>query len=162
MSPCTCNPETFPFRCSRHACLKNRHFWYVCRNSPHYDPRYDAVWQREFGAVPNLPPASEPRPVRERPPVVHGSPDPAHAGLVEQLWNLATAVKDFVADGLQTVSGEEYAARLEICESCHQRSENVCQACGCYLTLKARGRVFECPLNKWPVPVDDAASVVPY
>ena len=110
----------------------NRHFWHVCRNTPNYDPRYDNIWQQEFGVPADLPAR------------------PAEPPLVEQVWNFAKAMKDFVADGLQTVSSDEYAARLAVCEECNQRVENRCLLCGCYLSLKARGRAFTCPLEKWP------------
>jgi hypothetical protein len=71
--------------------------------------------------------------------------------LHRQAWNLARALADFVADGMKTVSEEEYQARLEICDGCDQRRGNRCLKCGCRLTLKARGRAFRCPLDKWPV-----------
>lgn len=70
-------------------------------------------------------------------------------GLSHQMWNLGNALKDFVADGLKTVSAEEYQARLQVCESCEYRVEDRCAQCGCYLTLKARGRAFECPDGRW-------------
>ena len=57
---------------------------------------------------------------------------------------------DFVADGLKTVSKQEYEARLKICDACDQRRGNRCLVCGCRLSLKARGRAFQCPLGKWP------------
>src|SRR4051794_12866533 len=103
MEKCTCNPETFPFHCLRHQCLKSRHFWVVCQSNPYYDPRHDDVWREEFGTNSAGPPAPA-----IAPPVL------------EQLWNLGSALKAFIADGLCTVSPEEYAARLEICESCDQ------------------------------------------
>src|SRR5258708_47825 len=69
--------------------------------------------------------------------------------LAERAWNLTCALATFVADGCQSVSAEEYAARLEICNTCPQRSENLCLMCGCYLPLKAQGRAMQCPLGKW-------------
>ena len=64
-------------------------------------------------------------------------------------WNLANSIKDFVADGLRTVDSEEYERRLKICDSCDRRDGNRCMECGCFLALKAKGRVFECPIGKW-------------
>jgi hypothetical protein len=73
-------------------------------------------------------------------------------GLASQAWNLATALAEFVADGCRTVSAEEYHRRLEICDTCDERRGNRCLKCGCRLSLKARGRAFRCPLDKWPAP----------
>ncbi|MBC8356991.1 MAG: hypothetical protein H8E66_33890 [Planctomycetes bacterium] len=71
-------------------------------------------------------------------------------GLARQAWNLAASLASFVADGCKTVTEQEYQARLEICDPCDQRHRNLCLKCGCSLSLKARGRAFQCPLNKWP------------
>ena len=70
--------------------------------------------------------------------------------LLRQAWNLATSLADFVADGCQTVTTQEYRQRLEICDACEQRRGNRCLKCGCRLSLKARGRAFQCPEGKWP------------
>ncbi len=78
------------------------------------------------------------------------STDATMPPVATQAWNLLNAVTDFVADGLKTVSREEYEARLAICEDCDQRRGNRCVKCGCHLTVKARGRAFLCPLRKWP------------
>jgi hypothetical protein len=67
-----------------------------------------------------------------------------------QAWNLARSLADFVADGMKTVSQQEYETRLKICDTCDQRRGNRCLKCGCRLSLKARGRTFQCPLGKWP------------
>ena len=76
------------------------------------------------------------------------------AGLLRQAWNVSAAVVAFVADGLKTVSAHQYRQRLDICDCCPQRQGNRCAQCGCWLSLKARGRAFQCPLEKWP-PVAD-------
>lgn len=70
--------------------------------------------------------------------------------LARQVWNLAQSLADFVADGCKTVTKEQYALRLEICDACDQRRASRCMKCGCRLTLKARGRAFKCPAEKWP------------
>lgn len=80
-------------------------------------------------------------------------PTPSEPGLIRKAWNLAAATAAFIADGMQTVDEVEFARRLAICDTCDQRQENRCRACGCNLDLKARGRVMQCPLSKWgPVP----------
>ena len=70
--------------------------------------------------------------------------------LPRQAWNLATALAGFAADGFRTVDVEMYRARLTICDTCDRRRGNRCLECGCRLSLKARGRAFHCPLDKWP------------
>jgi hypothetical protein len=75
--------------------------------------------------------------------------------LHRQAWNLAQALADFLADGCQTVTAEQYRERLEICDACPARRGNRCLVCGCRLSLKARGRVFRCPQGHWPELVDD-------
>jgi len=69
---------------------------------------------------------------------------------LQKAWNLAESLTAFVADACHTVSAEEYARRLAICDTCDKRQEGVCSLCGCYLVFKAQGRAFGCPLNKWP------------
>lgn len=70
--------------------------------------------------------------------------------LAMQAWNLAKAMASFVADGLTTVSQEEYSVRLAVCGTCERRVEDRCLECGCKLSWKARGRSFGCPISKWP------------
>ncbi len=78
-------------------------------------------------------------------------PKPPHfPPLHQQAWNLAKSLADFVADGCQTLSEEQYRRRLEICDACELRRGNRCTKCGCRLSLKARGRAFQCPMGKWP------------
>ena len=78
--------------------------------------------------------------------------------LLQQAWNLAGSLADFIADGCKTVTANEYRQRLEICDSCDQRRDNRCTKCGCRLSLKARGRAFKCPLEKWPAVGDQLAG----
>ncbi len=81
--------------------------------------------------------------------------------LKRQLWNFTKAITEFVADGLKTVSQEEYAARLAICEDCEERRGNRCLKCGCRLSWKARGRAFQCPLEKWPIQESSESEAEP-
>lgn len=71
-------------------------------------------------------------------------------GVISQAWSLTQAMTAFVADGCRTLSAEEYQARLTVCDGCDRRRGNRCMECGCRLSMKARGRAFHCPLNKWP------------
>jgi hypothetical protein len=71
-------------------------------------------------------------------------------GLAQRAWNLAESLAAFIADGLQTVTKEQYQQRLEICDQCDRREGGMCLECGCLLAIKARIRVSHCPLEKWP------------
>jgi hypothetical protein len=72
--------------------------------------------------------------------------------------NFAWAAAAFVADGMRTVTEEQYHARLTVCDTCPERSGNRCLKCGCNLSFKARGRAFHCPLHLWP---DDSPPQAP-
>ncbi|HWL09955.1 MAG TPA: hypothetical protein VNQ76_16235 [Planctomicrobium sp.] len=76
--------------------------------------------------------------------------------LIQQGWNLTQALAAFTANGFKTVTAEEYAARLAICDTCEKRQGTRCMQCGCGLTLKARGRAFSCPLKKWSSPAKNS------
>lgn len=60
------------------------------------------------------------------------------------------ALAAFVADGCETVSPDEYRERLEVCQHCDRRDGYQCAECGCLCALKAKGAVWDCPLNRWP------------
>jgi hypothetical protein len=100
----------------------------------------------------------DPFPIPNPTPRVEGQPDDQSAGsgrgsrpgIVQKVWNVATALAAFVADSGRTVTAEHYQVRLEICDGCDRRRNNKCLACGCSLALKARGRAMKCPLGKWP------------
>lgn len=47
------------------------------------------------------------------------------------------------------VSDEEYESRLKICKGCNHLSEGTCNACGCYVELRALGRATGCPYKMW-------------
>ncbi len=75
--------------------------------------------------------------------------------LQQQAWNLATSLAAFVADGFKTVDEKQHRERMEICEVCEHRQTNRCLKCGCWITLKVRGRAFRCPESKWPTIVEE-------
>lgn len=96
-------------------------------------------------------PCAQPRPVPADPLERRADDQPQRPPpMLRRVWSLATALKDFVADGLATVTAEQYEERLKICDGCDQRNGNWCAKCGCSLSVKARGRAFQCPLDKWP------------
>lgn len=49
------------------------------------------------------------------------------------------------------VSEKTYKDRLEVCQSCSKfdKEQNRCFECGCYLPVKAKFILDDCPLNKW-------------
>ncbi len=47
------------------------------------------------------------------------------------------------------VQEQVYEERLAICKSCDRLSEATCQACGCYVELRAALRHGRCPYKKW-------------
>jgi len=69
--------------------------------------------------------------------------------LTTQAANLFQSVVAFVGDGCGIVDDQQYRRRLEICQTCGQRTGMRCAACGCWINVKARGRVFRCPIGKW-------------
>lgn len=103
------------------------------------------------GELPAAPIASKPSTNQE--PRAHSASarrDQRPPSLVRQAWNLAESLASFVADGCHLVTAEQYRQRLEICDACEARRDNRCMKCGCRLSLKARGRAFQCPAGKWP------------
>jgi len=85
------------------------------------------------------------------PPPVRG----AFPSAGRMAWNLAKALSEFAADvaanGLRDaiVDQSEYERRLAICDACALRSGGRCLHCGCFLAVKAKGRAWKCPKNKW-------------
>lgn len=63
--------------------------------------------------------------------------------------NLTLAVAEYVKSGMEDVSQDIFAARLDICSLCPSRVDMSCAECGCYLTKKATMAISECPLMKW-------------
>ena len=68
----------------------------------------------------------------------------------DRAWNLAKALTAFAVDGCRTVSKATYRIRLQTCAACPRRDDNWCLECGCFLLVKAKGRAWNCPLDKWP------------
>ena len=47
------------------------------------------------------------------------------------------------------VSDEQYEKRLSVCKQCEKLNAGTCNACGCYVELRALGRGNNCPKKKW-------------
>ncbi len=52
------------------------------------------------------------------------------------------AIKDKVSD-------EIYDRRLAVCKECDYLNEGTCNACGCYVELRAATKAGNCPYSKW-------------
>lgn len=135
---CQCQPTSFPFECPHHQCVMHRRWWELCAGidcTPEQSKAYRQAYAEGRGPGQNLPSA-----------IVASEPVP----LWMRAWNLATALKEFISDGCTLVTTEQYRQRMEICNQCDQREDNVCRVCGCHLAIKAQGRAFDCPLERWP------------
>lgn len=44
---------------------------------------------------------------------------------------------------------EVYHGRLEVCKQCDYLEAGTCQACGCYVELRAAVKKNKCPYKKW-------------
>lgn len=42
-----------------------------------------------------------------------------------------------------------YEARLDACKECEYLSKGTCNACGCYVELRAAGKGSRCPYKRW-------------
>lgn len=47
------------------------------------------------------------------------------------------------------VSNAEYERRLAICKDCGLLNAGTCEACGCYVELRAIAKAGKCPYKKW-------------
>ncbi|HEY3969456.1 MAG TPA: DUF6171 family protein [Planctomycetaceae bacterium] len=130
-TPCECPVAGF---CQRHGITKFERWHHLCRTRRDYFDLYEA----------GRGPGQNPGVARQ------AAPDPSAPGILKKMWNVATSLAAFVADGCTTVTTEQYEARLKICDGCQWRSNNSCRKCGCNLALKAHGRAFKCPIGKWP------------
>jgi len=52
------------------------------------------------------------------------------------------AIKDRVSEQL-------YESRLSVCKECDLLNAGTCNACGCYVELRALAKVAKCPHKKW-------------
>lgn len=47
------------------------------------------------------------------------------------------------------VSDDVYEKRLQICKECEKLNAGTCNACGCYVELRALGKTGKCPDKRW-------------
>jgi len=77
--------------------------------------------------------------------------------LIQKAINLGQAVIQHVAAGMPTVTDEQHAARMAVCQGtpglapkCDHLQGTSCNLCSCYITLKAKMAMQKCPAGKWP------------
>lgn len=51
--------------------------------------------------------------------------------------------------GEDRVDNEVYERRLSVCKSCELLNAGTCNACGCYVELRALAEISQCPHKKW-------------
>ncbi len=49
----------------------------------------------------------------------------------------------------EQVAEQEYERRLSECKECELLNAGTCNACGCYVELRAAAKVSHCPHRKW-------------
>ena len=47
------------------------------------------------------------------------------------------------------IDDDGYQKRLDICKDCEKLIQGTCQACGCYVELRAAAKTGRCPKKKW-------------
>ncbi len=65
----------------------------------------------------------------------------------ELLEQVRTAVERL--DKKDRVPDAEYDRRLDVCKECDYLNDGTCNACGCYVELRAAARSGRCPYKKW-------------
>lgn len=82
---------------------------------------------------------------------------PLPSGL-KMAWNYGKALATHIATGRKMLPLDQVEARLDVCATCDQRTNNRCSACGCYLDKGPKGEEgkaewadSECPLGRWPL-----------
>lgn len=46
-------------------------------------------------------------------------------------------------------SKEESKRRLDICKACPKKKLNICTGCGCFIPMKVKVNISDCPDGKW-------------
>jgi hypothetical protein len=118
----------------------------VISDKPAYEIKANCTRNRKDDKVLNLinvefkqTPIIEPKPNHPKPPKG-----------IKKITNFLGAIAGFVADGMTTVTKEQYEERMNMCGSCEHLEKATCGVCKCYLPVKAKMRSQNCPLNKWP------------
>lgn len=68
--------------------------------------------------------------------------------MAEADQNMIKKYKDAIKKEEQ-VAPQVYEARLLRCKECELLNAGTCNACGCYVELRAASKVSDCPHKKW-------------
>lgn len=71
--------------------------------------------------------------------------------LMERAKGFIKTTGKHISNGMKNVDDSVYKERLSVCKKCEHLAlkQNMCKKCGCYLPIKAKWEVSECPINKW-------------
>jgi hypothetical protein len=79
--------------------------------------------------------------------------EPKLPPIEKQVKNFAESLVKIVQSGFEIVTQEEETERLGICSTCEFLNKDWrCCKCGCFMTIKAKLKVMDCPEGKWPKP----------
>lgn len=82
-----------------------------------------------------------------------------HESSIAGSWqHFCSDMAAFIASGMALAAKTTRKARLAVCDQCSERQEHRlvglrldrCGRCGCFISLRARGQVWDCPVGKWP------------
>ena len=160
-TPCECPLAGY---CNRHEITKNLHHHKLCQNHE----GYFNMWEEGRGpgqkGKTKKPEQKKPKQKKTIQPILRKCKFCKNDGCtgdcrnnnqlppnIEMAKNLATATKDHIKSGLQTVSEEEIKRRLDVCADCEHfiPHSSRCKLCGCFTKFKAKLKSGGCPINKW-------------
>jgi len=116
------------------------------------DPRYPAL--KALRAQLRVAASEQGAPTPEPVVISHGTRVEGGPSLLEMASNLAGATVKFVASGFATVTAEQHAERMAICNACEfwdgraRKGMGKCLKCGC-TGAKQWVAVSVCPIGKW-------------
>lgn len=67
----------------------------------------------------------------------------------EKVISLIDTTRKYINSGFESVSNEEHERRISICKACEHFDGSRCDICGCFMIVKAKMAVAECPVGKW-------------
>ena len=72
-------------------------------------------------------------------------------GIITKAKNLVKDTTKHLMGGAENLNDKDYLIRINECKKCDyfNKEKNVCESCGCYMTVKARWKTSTCPKNKW-------------
>ncbi len=73
--------------------------------------------------------------------------------LFQMMKSFTKDLGKYIRDGGPNVTPDEYADRLDVCNTCEFFDKNAyrCTECGCMMQHKAKWATAVCPKNKWAI-----------